>query len=261
MPRDELGILAEIKRNAILRKLSEGKRPDGRAMAQFRDINIQTNFVTRAAGSAMVQLGKTRILAGVKIELGEPFSDTPNQGVLTTNVELLPMSFPTFESGPPSEGAIEIARVVDRGIREGKTIDLEKLVVEPGKKVWIVFIDIDVLDFDGNLIDACTLGAVSALLTAVVPGESEGLKDYKLPVNNVPVSVTFGKIGDHVISDPDLEEEQISSARLTVTTTEDGHVRAMQKGEIGEFTWEEVSNSIETSVKLGKEIREKFLKV
>lgn len=261
MPRDELGILSEIKRGAILRILKEGKRADGRAFNEFRNATVQTNYVTRAAGSAMVTLGKTRILAGVKVELGEPFADTPNQGVLTTNVELLPMSFPTFESGPPNESSIEIARVVDRGIREGKTIDLTKLVVEAGKKVWIVFIDIDVLDFDGNLIDACTLGAVSALLTAVVPGEAHGLKDFKLPVNNVPVSVTFAKLGDVVVADPQLEEEQLASSRLTVTTTEDAHVRAMQKGEIGEFTWEEITKAIETSATLGKEIREKFLKV
>ncbi len=261
MPRDELGILSEIKKNHILRRLKEGKRADGRAFDQFRDITIQTNYVPRAAGSAMVTLGKTRVVAGVKVELGEPFPDTPNQGVLTTNVELLPMSFPTFESGPPNENAIELARVVDRGIREGKTIDIQKLVVEEGKKVWIVFIDIDVLDFDDNLFDACTLAAVSALLTAVVPGEAHGLSDFKLPVDNVPVSVTFAKLGDVVVVDPDLEEDQMSSARVTVTTTEDGHVRAMQKGGQGSFTWEEISNAIETSARLGKEIREKFLKV
>ncbi len=171
------------------------------------------------------------------------------------------MAFPTFEAGPPSEISIELARVVDRGIREGKTMDLQKLVVEPGKKVWIVFIDIDVLDYDGNLIDACTLAAVSALRTSVVPGSTAELKDFALPVDNIPVSVTMVKIGDKMVVDPNLEEEQISSGRITVTTTQDGHVRAMQKGNIGYFTWDEISSAITTSQRLGKEIREKYLKV
>ena len=162
MPRDEAGILSEIKRDFILRRLKEGKRGDGRKPDEYREISITPNYVPRSPGSAMVCLGKTKVVAGIKVEAGEPFPDTPNQGVLTTNVELLPMAFPTFEAGPPNDTSIEIARVVDRGIRESKMIDIESLVIEPAKKVWIVFVDIDVIDFDGNLIDACTLGAKSA---------------------------------------------------------------------------------------------------
>lgn len=260
MPRDEVGILSEIKRGYIIRKLKEGIRGNGRKLDEFREIVVQTGFIPHAAGSAMVTLGKTKIVAGIKIEAGEPFADTPNQGVLTTNVELLPMAFPTFEPGPPSEASIEIARVVDRGIRESKMIDIEKLVVEPAKKVWIVFIDIDVIDYDGNLIDACSLGAVSALLTAVIPGSTIGEKDIPLPVTCKPVSVTMVKIGDDVVVDPDLEEEQISSARVTVTISEDGHIRAMQKGDSGSFSLEEIRKAIKTSGDVGAQIRKKYLK-
>ncbi|MCL6089961.1 MAG: exosome complex protein Rrp42 [Candidatus Thermoplasmatota archaeon] len=258
MPRDEAGILSEIKRDYILNKLKEGKRGDGRLTTEFREINIQQNYVPRAAGSAVVKLGKTKVIAGVKIESGEPFPDTPNLGVLTTNVELLPMAFPTFEAGPPNENSIEIARVVDRGIRESKMIDLENLVIEAGKKVWIVFVDINILDYDGNLIDACTLAVLSALKSAIVPGSKEGGKDFLLPIRNLPVSVTMVKIGDNIICDPDLEEEQLSSARITVSTTEDGHLRAMQKGDSGFFTIEEVRKAIKMSSDIGKQIREKY---
>ena len=260
MPRDELGILSEIKKGYILRQLKEGKRGDGRTPYQFRNANIKVDYVKRAPGSAYVELGKTRIVAGVKIEAGSPFPDTPNQGVLTTNVELLPMAFPTFEAGPPNESAIEVARVVDRGIRESKMIDLEALVIEPAQKVWIVFIDIDVLDFDGNLIDACTLGAVAALRSAVVNGSAVGKEDFRLPVRNIPVSVTMVKIGDNIVVDPDLEEEQISQARITVSTTEDGRIRAMQKGDNGWFTLDEIKKAISTSIDVGKQLREKYLK-
>ena len=258
MPRDEAGILSEIKRDYILNKLKEGKRGDGRLPTEFREISIQQNYVPRAAGSAVVKLGKTKVIAGVKIESGEPFPDTPNLGVLTTNVELLPMAFPTFEAGPPNENSIEIARVVDRGIRESKMIDLENLVIEAGKKVWIVFVDINILDYDGNLIDACTLAVLSALKSAIVPGSKEGGKDFMLPIRNLPVSVTMVKIGDNILCDPDLEEEQLSSARITVSTTEDGHLRAMQKGDSGFFTIEDVRKAIKMSSDMGKQIREKY---
>ncbi|MCL4337858.1 MAG: exosome complex protein Rrp42 [Candidatus Thermoplasmatota archaeon] len=259
MPRDEAGVLSEIKRDYIIKKLKEGKRGDGRGLDEFREISIQTNFVPRAAGSAFVKLGRTKIVAGVKIESGEPFPDTPNQGVLTTNVELLPMAFPTFESGPPNENSIEIARVVDRGIRESKMIDLEKLVIEPAKKVYIVFVDINVIDYDGNLIDACTMGVLSALKSAIVPGSKEGGKDFTLPIRNLPVSVTMVKIGDEIVVDPSVEEEQLSSARVTVTISEDGHLRAMQKGDAGSFTLDEIRKAIKISSDTGKLIREKYL--
>lgn len=260
MPRDEAGILSEIKRDYILSKLKDGQRADGRGLTDYRELEIETNYVPRAAGSAFVKLGKTKIVAGLKIEAGEPFPDTPNRGVLTTNVELLPMAFPTFESGPPNENAVEIARVVDRGIRESKMVDLQKLVIEEGKKVWIVFIDIDVIDFDGNLIDACTLGVLSALKTAIVPASKEGGKDFQLPITTTPIAVTMAKIGEYLLVDPTVEEEQLASARITVSISEDGHIRAMQKGNSGSFDLDEIKKAIKISSDTGKQIRKKYLK-
>ncbi len=255
MPKDASGVLSEIKRGYIESKLKDGMRSDGRKLDQFRVLNIQTSYVPRASGSAFVNLGKTKVVVGIKVEAGEPFPDTPNQGVLTTNVEFLPMAFPTFEPGPPNDESIEVARVVDRGIRESKMIDLEKLCVEPGKKVMIVFVDIDILDYDGNLIDACTMGVASALSTAYY-SSGEGEKEQKLPVRSLPVSVTVSKIGNELLCDPTLEEEQMASARLTVTINENGNLCAMQKGNVGTFTIDEVKKAIAISNKAGKDVRD-----
>ncbi len=260
MPKDASGILSQIKKGYIEKKLQEGLREDGRKPEDYRKINIETNYIPRAQGSAFVHLGKTKVLVGIKVESGEPFPDTPNQGVLSTNVEMLPMAFPTFEPGPPNEDSIEIARVVDRGVRESKMIDLEKLCVEPGKKVMIVFVDIDVLDYDGNLIDACTMGVVSALWSGTYKA-NEDSREEKIPVRSMPVSVTMVKIGESIVCDPNVEEEQMSDARLTVTMTEDGHVRAMQKGNSGTFTIEQVKKAIDMSGEVGNRIREQIKQV
>ncbi len=260
MPKDAAGILSEIKRSYIEHKLKDGIRTDGRKPEEVRQMEIQAGYIPRAQGSALVKLGNTRIIAGIKIETGEPFPDTPDRGVMTTNVELLPMAFPTFEAGPPNETSIEIARVVDRGIRESKMIDLENLVIEAGKKVWIVFIDIDVIDYDGNLIDACSYGVLAALKSAVVPGSKEGGKDFKLPVKNTPVAVTMVKIGDTLVCDPNLEEEQLGSVRLTVSTSEDGHIRAMQKGDFGHLELEDIRKAIKLSSDIGGQLRDKYFK-
>jgi exosome complex component RRP42 len=152
----------------------------------------------------LINLGKTKVLVGVKVEQGEPFPDTPDEGVLTVNAELVPLASPSFEPGPPNENAIELARVVDRGIRESKAIDLKSLCIHKGKKVFVVFIDVYVLDHDGNLIDAASAASLAALLSAkmndydVKDGELALKSELKsLPIQNQPVAVTLAKIDKH----------------------------------------------------------------
>ncbi|AGB04744.1 RNase PH-related exoribonuclease [Aciduliprofundum sp. MAR08-339] len=254
------GVVPEMQRKYIHKLASQGTRVDGRNFDEIRELKIVRGKIPRAEGSALVELGRTKVLVGVKIEPGTPFPDTPAQGILTTNAELSPMASPTFEPGPPGEEAIELARVVDRGIREGHAIDLEKLVIEEGEQVWVVFIDIHVLDYDGNLFDASGYGALAALTEATVPAAKHELgEDFKLPVQHYPVPVTFAKIGNWLVADPNLDEESIASARLTVTTNEEGKINAMQKGLSGTFTYEEVQKAINMSMDIGRKVRDIIL--
>ncbi|UZE91775.1 MAG: exosome complex protein Rrp42 [Methanosarcinales archaeon] len=254
-------IVAEIKKEYIYDLAKRDERVDGRALDQYRNISIETGIISKAEGSARVQIGDTQVLVGVKIQPGEPFSDTPDKGVIITNAELIPLASPTFESGPPREGAIELARVVDRGIRESGAIDLAKLCIEEGVKVWMVFIDVHVLDHDGNLIDAAALGAIAALLNAKLPNERYDMgKDVQLLVEDVPVAVTVAEIGGKLLVDPCLEEGQITPTKLTIIFNKDDAVAGMQKSGTGMLTSEQVYQAIEMASKKSKEIRKKFLK-
>ena len=162
-------IVPEITRKSITSLVMNDKREDGRALDEYRDISIETNVISKAEGSARVKLGKTQVIVGIKPTLGSPFPDTPDLGVLMTNCEMLPMADPTFEPGPPSEDSIELARVVDRGIRESELVELDKLCVEEGKHVWMLFIDLHIIDNCGNLFDACELAVMAALKTMKLP--------------------------------------------------------------------------------------------
>ncbi|MEO2152439.1 MAG: exosome complex protein Rrp42, partial [Thermococcus sp.] len=245
----EMEVMASIMRDHIINLLREGKRIDGRSFEDYRDLEVKVNVIEKAEGSAWVRLGNTQVLVGIKVDLGEPFPDLPEKGVMTTNVELVPLASPTFEPGPPDENAIELARVVDRGIRESQAVELEKLVIVPGKLVRVIFIDVHVLDHDGNLLDASGIGAIAALMSTKIPkieydeesGEVKILDEYEpLPVKSVPIPVTFAKIGNTIIVDPNLDEERVMDGRLTITTDETGHISAVQKGEGGSFKLEEV---------------------
>jgi len=254
-------ITASIKREYLENLAKEGKRADGRKFDQFREIEIETDVVLKAEGSAKVKIGKTQVLAGIKMDVGEPYPDTPDTGVMSTAAELIPMASPDFEAGPPRENAIELARVVDRGIRESDIIEVEKLCIEPGEKVWIIFIDLHILDYDGNLFDAASLAALAALMTTKVPAERFELgKDYPLPLKEPPISCTSVKFNDVTVMDPSLDEEQIAEVRLTVATDTKGDIRAMQKGLNGSFSVDEIKKVIKASIDNGKKIREQLYK-
>jgi exosome complex component RRP42 len=255
-------VVSAIRKDYLYKLAQDGKRMDDRKFDEYRKITIEPGVITHAEGSARVRLGKTEVYAGVKLELGEPYADSPNSGVLITNSELLPLASPDFERGPPRENAIELSRVVDRGIRESGMIDFEKLCIEPGEKVWKVFVDLYVLDHNGNLFDACALAGLAALCTAKIPFERFGLgKDVPLPLaTSPPISCTHVKFNGTLMADPSLDEELIADARLTIVLDEKSHFRAIQKSEAGSFTLDEVKEITKMAQSNVEKIRSIFKK-
>lgn len=248
--------------------LEEGKRFDGRKTDEFREINIETGVSKNAEGSARVKIGKTDVIVGIKMDVGTPYPDAQDKGNLMVTAELLPLSSPRFESGPPKFPAIELGRVIDRGIRESKFIDLKKLCIKKGEKVWTVFVDIYSINDDGNLLDAAGLGAILALKDAKIPKYDEKnelvlygeLTDKNLPLSkDIPLSLTIHKIGNSLIVDPTREEEDISETRVTIGSS-NGIISSMQKGDKTSLSVEEFSKILDLSEKIYKDIFKKIEK-
>lgn len=254
----EREIIATVKRDYIVDLAEEGKRVDARDMDEYRDIKIEKGFAEMAEGSALVELGETKVLVGVKTEKGTPYPDNPEEGVLITNAELAPMAHETFESGPPGEQTTELARVVDRGIRESEMVDLGELCIEPEEEVWMVHVDIHILDHDGNLIDASSLASVAALLSTEVSEEEEDWKLSEFPVSRKPITTTFAKIKDKIMADPCLVEEDAMDARFSIATLENGNICAMQKGGSGTLTKEDLLEAQDLAKVKSEELREKL---
>jgi len=254
-------LISKVKKAQILSLLNSGRRVDGRTLDQYRNIKVETNLIGRADGSARVSIGDTLVLAGIKYEIGPPFPDTPDLGVLTVNAEFLPLASPTFESGPPDENAIELARVIDRSLRKAEAVDLSKLCLVPGKSVWIAWIDIYVLNHDGNLIDASALATSAALLSSRIPQadvEEERVKvNYEdkvpPPLSKMPVTVTIAKIGDTLVVDPVLDEEEAADAKLSLSVVE-GKLCAAQKSGEGVFEVEELQKAASMALSKGEEL-------
>ena len=259
-----------INKETISVLASQNKRLDGRSLEDYRQpIKIETNISKTAEGSVKVQIGKTVILAGVKLSVEKPYNDTPDEGGIMINAELTPLSSPEYERGPPGIKAIELARVIDRGIREAKTIDLKKLCIEPGEKAWFVIIDLITINDDGNLFDAAGLAALAALKSAKFPEyDSEtGIINYKtktkesLPLLKEPLPITIYKVGKSLLVDPNNEEEDAYDARLTVSSDVNDVISAMQKGGDAPLSLEDTSKMIDLSFKKAKFLREQLDKV
>jgi exosome complex component RRP42 len=254
--------LPNINKKRIVSLLKEEKRIDGRSPFDYREITVETGVSVNAEGTSRVKIGKTEVIVGVKLDVQEPYSDHPDQGTLITSMEFSQIAGERYESGPPDIEAIEVARVVDRGIRESGFIDWKKLCIKEGEKVWSVSIDIYCINDDGNVIDASAIAAIAALKVSRFPEyneEEEKVKfgeftDKPLPLTeNIPFSMTFYKIGDKILVNPNRDEEDASEARLTLAIScakKDKIINAMQKGGIEPLTMNETEKIIEESEKI-----------
>jgi len=263
--------ISKITKETLINLIKEGKRIDERKLEEYREIKFELDVSKNAEGSAMVEIGNTKVVAGIKIDVTKPFRDSPDEGVLIVNAEFLPLAYGEFEPGPPGIEAIELARVVDRGIRESEMIDLKKLCIEEGKYVYSIFIDIYILNHDGNLIDASFLASILALLNSYLPKivkkydewvvEYGQKTDKKLPINRIPILVTGYKLANVWFLDANLIEEKAAEAKISIgfSFDKESRIHAIQKFE-GLINFEELEKIIDLFEKKGKEIK-KILRI
>ncbi|MEM0006444.1 MAG: exosome complex protein Rrp42 [Ignisphaera sp.] len=265
-------LIPKIKYSAILNVISKGFHVDRRSVMEYRQLNITYNVAPNADSSVLLRLGNTQILAGIKLEIGQPFPDNPDEGVLIVNAEYIPAASPVYEPGPPDEDAIELARIIDRSLRESRAIALDKLVITPGKRVWSLWVDIYVLDYDGNLIDASMLASMAALANTYIPyyevDQTTGSiridrnkKIMPLPINKYVATVTINKIGEYMVIDPTGEEEAIASGSITFSVSEDNYIVGIQKRGMGTFSIDEIEKALDVALNKGKEMIELLKKL
>ncbi|WVZ75078.1 hypothetical protein U9M48_023169, partial [Paspalum notatum var. saurae] len=230
------------ERDFIERALQSDLRVDGRNSFDFRTLKITFG---REDGTSEVQLGETHVMAYVTAQLVQPYWDRPNEGTLAIFTEFSPMADPAFEAGRPGESAIELGRVIDRGLRPSRAVDMESLCVVAGRHVWSVRVDLHILDNGGNLIDAANIAALAALSTfrrpectvggddgqQVIVHDPEVRDPIPLTIHHMPIAVTFAYFGEGniVVLDPTYKEEAVMGGRVSATINSNGDVCAIQK--------------------------------
>ncbi len=261
-------IISKIEKDYILSNLKKEERIDNRGLWEYREFKINGDLIASAQGSADVSLGDTRIITGLKYDVGAPFPDLPDEGVCTVMAELLPIASPLFERGPPDQQSIELARVVDRGIRHADCVQTKKLCIKEKEAVYILFVDMYVINYAGNLIDAGGVSALTTLISAHIPEgiwneekhETEWTGKYYYGqdlVNELPFVLTYGKIEDIIFLDPSLPEELVCDGKISISVTEN-KITSIQKSGAVTFSIDEIKMLGNKSLELGKKLRKEL---
>ncbi|EKM59904.1 uncharacterized protein PHACADRAFT_181840 [Phanerochaete carnosa HHB-10118-sp] len=217
------------------RFLAENVRPDGREPTEWRDVSVNVGSISTADGSALVRLGDTTVVCGVKAEIAEPELDSPEDGFLVPNLDLPAICSPKFRPGPPSDEAQVLSDRLNETLVSTGVISTRSLCIESRKAVWVLYVDATCINYDGNALDATLVAMIAALQNTRLPkatfDEDTGRvlctrkEMIPLQISRFPLSMSFGVFdGTHILTDPTSFEEPLLDTTFTVTVDENGGV-------------------------------------
>lgn len=214
------------------RFLSENYRPDGRVPSAFRETSVNVGSITTANGSALVRLGETAVVCGVKAEIAEPDLDRPEHGFLVPNLDLPALCSPRFKPGPPSDEAQVLSERLNEALVSAGTVSTKSLCIQPGKAVWVLYVDATCINYDGNVFDAALIAMVAALRNVRLPEASFNEDTGRtlcsrnslspLSLGKLPFPASFGIFdSNHLLADPSSFEEPLLDTTISVILDQD----------------------------------------
>jgi len=227
--------------------VQQNLRADGRSCTDFRPSSLEAGVIEQASGSARFLVGATDVLVAVKAELGQPLESAPTRGQLNVQVEFSACASPEFKGRGSDEIGAELAATLARSVAptpSGKgALDYGALCIQPGKKCWVLHVDGLVLNDDGGVLDALSMGMRAALANTDLPAvkvlqESEDAEvelevndeeAFGLDLSNFPITLTVSKFGQHYALDTCRAEELCADAALQVTVNSKGNVMGVAK--------------------------------
>jgi ribonuclease PH len=222
---------------ALLSKKGPGRK-DGRAVDQMRRVNITPRFIKHAEGSALIEVGDTRVVCTVSVEERVPqFLKGSGEGWITAEYGMLPRATTTrsqreASKGRPSGRTHEIQRLIGRSLRA--VVDLKAL---GERTLWV---DCDVIQADGGTRTAAITGAFVALVDALRQIKSIGSL-AELPVTDFVAATSVGKVGGEILLDLNYDEDSVAEVDMNIVKTGAGRFVELQgTAEDGSFSEEEL---------------------
>ncbi|XP_026731349.1 exosome complex component RRP42 [Trichoplusia ni] len=227
-------LLSPTEKVFIVHGVQEDYRSDGRSNIDYRPMELETDVVSHASGSARLRLANTDILVGVKTEIDIPTPENPDLGKIEFFVDCSANATPEFEGRGGEQLAIGISNLMQRAYHSSQAFNLKQLCIVESKQCWKLYVDILILECGGNLCDAVSLAVKAALFNTRIPFVKAALMDggnvdlqlsddpydsKLLDVGSAPLLVTLCKIGDKCVVDPSAEEESCSVISVIVGIT------------------------------------------
>lgn len=200
-------------------------RPDGRRNDELRLINIKRDFIKTAEGSALIEMGNTKVICTASLEdKVPPFLRDQKRGWITAEYGMLPRSTNIRTVRESTAGRIggrthEIQRLIGRSLRS--VVDLEVL---GERTIWI---DCDVIQADGGTRTASITGAFIALSDAIYYALKNGLIDRN-PIKDFLAAVSVGIINTEPRLDLCYLEDSSASVDMNVVMTGSGKIVEIQ---------------------------------
>uniref|UniRef100_A0A2M4BNK2 Exosome complex component RRP45 n=1 Tax=Anopheles marajoara TaxID=58244 RepID=A0A2M4BNK2_9DIPT len=255
-------VLTNNEKSFVQKAILESIRVDGRKLDEFRKLRISFGSEW---GMVHVLLGQTRALARVTCEVVQPKATRPNEGMLFVNVELGPMAAPHFDGGRQSDESVHLNRILERALKDSGCVDLESLCLVAEEKVWNLRIDVTVLNHEGNVIDCCSIAALTALAhfkrpDITVDGENvivhtlEEKEPIKVTLFHYPICVSYAIFnkGTVAVADPSYLEERVAEAMMVFGINSYGELCGLH---LGGITLTSADLLLRTSVKASKRAR------
>ncbi len=217
-------------------------RIDGRAPDELRPVRITRNYLPYAEGSALIEIGETRVICSASVEdKVPPFLKKEAQGWITAEYSMLPRSTLVRTVRESARGKIsgrtyEIQRLIGRAMRS-----VTDLKVLGERTIWL---DCDVIQADGGTRTAAITGAFIALVDALNHLYKEG-KIPSIPITDFLAAVSVGIQGDQVMLDLCYEEDSTCRVDMNIVMTGQGeYVEIQGTGESAPFTPKEMEQML-----------------
>ncbi len=197
-------------------------RNDKRTNDTSRRVNIIPNFMPNAAGSCLIETGRTRVLCTATVSHTVPTFRPDNMGWLTAEYSMLPGSTvvrKARERLKSDSRSIEIQRLIGRSLRS--IVDLSKL---PGITITI---DCDVIQADGGTRTASITGGFVALGLAVKKLLTQGVITEN-PIKKYLAAISAGIVNGEPMLDLCYTEDSSAEADMNYVGTEDGEIAELQ---------------------------------
>jgi ribonuclease PH len=220
-------------------------RTDGRALDQIRQTKITPHFLPHAEGSALIEVGGTKVICAASVEEKVPmFMRNQGKGWVTAEYSMLPRSTHTRtqrEIQRPSGRTQEIQRLIGRSLRT--IVDMPAL----GERT--ITVDCDVIQADGGTRTASITGAYVALALAIRRiQETKNLK--RNPLISEVAAISVGIVSGAPLLDLKYDEDSAAEVDMNVVCTGQGKFIELQgTAEREPFDREQMNSMLELAEK------------